>query len=680
MPIAYSLRVAGAILILAAASASGGSPPSFGTPVSYPAQNGPVAAISADFNGDGHPDLAVANLASSSISIFPGNGDGTFGAPTVLTIPGPCTPSFLAAGAFVHSGSKTDLLAVCGFQQSIVVIPSSSKGFGTPVATQLPQAVLSGFGGEIGTTPVVADFNGDGLLDLSLTLGGAFNFSNLAAFVLLNNGDGTFRSPVQLPLTGLFPSGAAAGDFNRDGKMDLALVGTDNNSRVSILYILTGDGSGAFKITAQYPSSVSLVLGALIAADVNGDGIVDLVGGGIASISSIGSSTPFSSIAVFKGKGDGTFQAGQTLNYPGFITYLAPADLHSSGIPDLVAATFNPTTLVASAVQFPGNGDGSFQTWAVIPIAGSSPFPFQFAVEDFNGDGAADLAFPTYTSNAVASIFSGSGVLNHWSDLAALLGRLPGGDVSVMLNTTPAPPLISSVTNNASGAPRLSGFSWITIKGSHLSTSAPRVWALTDFVNGALPLSLGGVSVTIDGTKASVEYTSSSQINALAPPDNTTGNIQVEVTTSAGTSAPFNVPLAQYSPAFFTYSPPNNRYVAGTLLTGEYLAPPGAFGPGAVSSAAKPGDTVVLYGTGFGPTTPPTAFGSGSIIPGPLAGSTTFTIGGQPAAVLFEGMTSVGEDQFNVVIPAGVAAGDQPVVATIQGVSTQTGIFIPVQP
>lgn len=677
---AYFFLSTGAILILAAAGAAGGSPPSFGPPVNYPTQNGPAAVISADFNGDGHPDLAVANLASSSISIFPGIGDGTFGAPAVLTIPGKCTPSYLAAGAFVHSGSKTDLLAVCGFEQSIVVFPSSGKSFGTPVVTQLSQAILSGFGGEIAASPVVADFNGDGLLDLALSLGDAFNISNVSAFVLLNNGDGTFRSPVQLQLSGAFPSSAAAGDFNRDGKIDLALVGTDNNSGVSILYILTGDGTGAFKVTAQYPSTVSLVLGALIAADVNGDGIVDLVGGGIASIASIGSATPFSSIAVFKGKGDGTFQAGQTLNYPGFLTYLAPADLHGSGIPDLVATTFNPTALVASAVQFPANGDGSFQPWAEIPIAGSSPFPFQFAVEDFNGDGTADLAFPTYTSNAVASIFSSSFVLNGWSDLAALLARLPAGDVSVMLNTTSAPPVISSVTNNASGAPRLSGFSWVTIKGSHLSTAAPRVWTGTDFVNGALPLSLDGISVTIDGIKASVEYTSSSQINALAPADNATGNIQVEVTTSAGTSAPFSVPLATYSPAFFTFSPPNNRYVAGTLLNGVYLAPPGTFGPGAVSSAAKPGDTVVLYGTGFGPTNPPTAFGSGSIIPGPLASAVTFTIGGQPAAVLFAGMTTVGEDQFNVVVPPGLAAGDQPVVATIQGVSTQTGIFIPVQP
>src|SRR5579872_1822831 len=112
---------------------------SFHPAVSYPAQNGSLATVSADFNGDGKPDLAVGNAASSSISIFLGNGDGSFSAGPVVTLGSACAVSAVAAGDFTADGLP-DLLAVCGFQTSMWVALNSGGGqFAAPQATQLPE-------------------------------------------------------------------------------------------------------------------------------------------------------------------------------------------------------------------------------------------------------------------------------------------------------------------------------------------------------------------------------------------------------------------------------------------------------------------------------------------------------------------------------------------------------------
>jgi uncharacterized protein (TIGR03437 family) len=232
---------------------------------------------------------------------------------------------------------------------------------------------------------------------------------------------------------------------------------------------------------------------------------------------------------------------------------------------------------------------------------------------------------------------------------------------------------------------RIQSNSWATIFGSNLALpGAGRAWGPLDIVNGMLPLSLDGVSVTINGKPAYVEYISPTQINVLTPDDATTGAVNVIVTNNVSVSAAFSTQIATYSPAFFTFSPPNDRYIAAVLPfgfdgTASYLAPIGALGTAASSRPATAGDIVELYGTGFGPVNPVPPGGQEFVGAYPTVAPVTVTIGGLDAAVDWSGLSSVGLYQLNVIVPAGLLSGDALVVATTGAVQSQGGTFIPIQ-
>ena len=140
--------------------------------------------------------------------------------------------------------------------------------------------------------------------------------------------------------------------------------------------------------------------------------------------------------------------------------------------------------------------------------------------------------------------------------------------------------------------------------------------------------------------------------------------------------------LPKYSPAFFKFSEQGGKYIAALIaLAGakvDYLGPVGLFGTSRASRPAKPGEVILLYGTGFGPTTPPVP--SGMVFSGAvkITDKITVTIGGVTAKVQFAGVTGVGLYQLNVVVPP-LPDGDQKVVATIGGLSSQDNSFIAVK-
>ena len=252
----------------------------------------------------------------------------------------------------------------------------------------------------------------------------------------------------------------------------------------------------------------------------------------------------------------------------------------------------------------------------------------------------------------------------------------PGQGASI---TTLAGIADGGVVNAASYDPLIAPGSFVTIYGQNLADAAAS-WdsAITD--GKTLPTSLGGVQVQINGRKAFVDYVSPGQVNVLAPADNTTGLVDVDVATKYGT-ATATVRLGAVSPGFFAYA------LQGKLLPVAFfanenvqVAAVGALA-GAASRPATAGDYLTLYATGLGQTTPP--YPVGQVISGayPIADLSQVQVlfGTRPAKVLWAGMTFAGVFQINVQVPDGIAAGEAPVVLKIGSQSSVQATVLPFQ-
>jgi uncharacterized protein (TIGR03437 family) len=247
--------------------------------------------------------------------------------------------------------------------------------------------------------------------------------------------------------------------------------------------------------------------------------------------------------------------------------------------------------------------------------------------------------------------------------------------VTLTVNAAP-PPTMSAVQNGASFLPGFSQGSWITIKGTNLAGTT-RVWTGVDFVGPNLPTQLDGASVTVDGKPAYVYYISPTQINVLAPADAAQGPVQVQVTYAGQTSAVMSAVESTFSPALFMFGPLGQKYVAAVRIDGQYIGPTSLYA--GLTAPAQAGNILQLYGTGFGPTNPATNFGQTFSGAPPTANTVTCKIGGVPATVQFAGLVYPGEYQLNIVVPSGLPSGDNLVVLTVGGVTTQANAYLTVQ-
>ncbi|MEA2449927.1 MAG: hypothetical protein QOG63_1859, partial [Thermoleophilaceae bacterium] len=329
------------------------------------AASAPWWSATTDVNGDGRTDVVTASNSTNVISALLGNGDGTLQAPR-NTPAAPSNLNAIAAGDLNGDGKGDVAVAVNGAPGTLRVYLSAGDGTfdaGTPyTAGRFPQDV------------VIAPLDGNSSPDLAVANQGAPGGS---VSIYLNNGSGLFTEAAGSPVgfTNQEPLGLGAGDFDGDGKIDLA-VGANNGTNPGVFF-LKGAGTGAFDPPAPLGGAGAQKA---VVGDFNGDGRLDIAAGraGVGDVVIIKrNATGFDPPASFDPDGPMGSANGR----------IATADLDGDGVLDLaVPNTVGPQ---ASKVSIGlGHGDATFETTSNEPVGG---FPRQVAVGDLNGDGNPDL-------------------------------------------------------------------------------------------------------------------------------------------------------------------------------------------------------------------------------------------------------------------------------------------------
>ncbi len=339
---------------------------------------GSTSIAVADFNNDGIPDIATVSGGFGHLDVDLGNGDGTF-APPVNYATGFCANT-VVVGDFNHDG-QPDLAVACTFPSNNGI----SILLGNPDGTFQPFKDYDA-GSQTPITLAVADLNGDGVQDLVTANG---QFANNSVSVLLGNGDGTFAA-ASVFTADQTPVAVAVGDFNGDGVPDVVAAGQGQFklTAVGAVAVLLGNGDGSLLAA---PDLVVPGPGPVVETDLTGDGIPDLA---------VVNTLTVSGVLLFPGLGNGSFappvQAVQ-IDQP---TALAVGDFNGDHVPDLAVTTNNGVSI------FLGNGDGTFG--APMTFA-TGPSPAWVAVADFNGDGKPDLAVADNGTGGGVSILLGNG-------------------------------------------------------------------------------------------------------------------------------------------------------------------------------------------------------------------------------------------------------------------------------
>jgi hypothetical protein len=367
----------------------------FRAPKLFSVGTGPVAIDLADFNNDGKLDAAVANSGSASVSILMGTQNGIFKGAREFGS-GPCAASVLSGDL---NGDKNLDLVTINFGACYNAAPGSysilkGNGDGTfqpavTVSTGTPQPISG----------VLADFNGDKLLDLAIV-----DISNNTVYIYLGHGDATF-SLLTSYVVGISPDFVINADLNKDGHQDLVVVNQSSNT----VSVLLGTGGGFFQSPVNY--AVGPSPGSVAIADLNRDGHLDLA---VANADH--------TISLLHGVGNGTFSSAGTLATGGGSTYVVAADVNLDGAPDLIVSDVANSTVSV----FLNNGAGGFSMHSDYAVGGS---PYFILAKDLNGDGAPDLAVSGGSAVTVLRN-NGSGVFGARQDygVGGYQGWLAGGD------------------------------------------------------------------------------------------------------------------------------------------------------------------------------------------------------------------------------------------------------------
>jgi uncharacterized protein (TIGR03437 family) len=324
-----------------------------------------------------------------------------------------------------------------------------------------------------------------------------------------------------------------------------------------------------------------------------------------------------------------------------------------------------PRKLSFETQTLPDATEGTSYSAAVAASGGESPLVFSL----LSGAVPPGLVWSAETAT-ISGTPTAAGTFNFVMAVTDHAGASSSREFSIKVTPRNGPSIAAAV-NGASFAPGSSPSAWVSIFGAELATGSGdgRLWRADEIIDGRLPDSLDGVSVKIDGRPAAVSFVSPGQLNVQVPDGVAVDAIvAVEVTTSAG-RAQGTLQIYSCSAALFANAgpTPSTWYAAAVHASGAYVTR---------ENPALPGEAVMLFGTGFGPTDPlrPSGF---LVSPAIVTSPFQTEIAGSPAVIEWGGLTGPGLYQFNVRIPA-VAAGDQPVAIEGTNCKTQPAVFLPV--
>ena len=409
---------------------------SFANQTTFATGSDPVSETLGDLNGDGKPDLVVANYTSNTVSVLLGNGNGTF--QTQVTFATGSSRSVTLGD--LNGDGKPDLAVANLHDNTVSVLLGNGNG------TFQTQATFATANQPFSVT--LGDLNGDGKLDLAVSC--SFNINVIG--VLLGNGNGTFQTQVTFT-AGNQPFSVTLGDLNGDGKPDLAFA----NRSANTAGVLLGNGNGTFQTqvtfaTGTMPNSVSL-------GDLNGDGKPDL------AVANLHDNT----VSVLLGNGNGTFQTQTTFATSTNPYSVTMGDLNGDGKNDLAVATGGSNTVSVLL----GNGNGTFQNQTTFTTGTE---PTSVTLGDLNGDGKLDLA------------------VTNWSDssVSVLLGAGNGSFTGQVYNVIDAPTIVAPTVASLTNTTAVLGGN-ITADGGYAILERGVVYALASVNPNP---QIGGVGVT----------------------------------------------------------------------------------------------------------------------------------------------------------------------------------------